>query len=413
MPDPASTELAARPTHHLRWRLLAGVWLSYFVFGCIVASLAPLVEPIARSLGLGDAAMGAILGLWPLVYIGTALPAGVLLDRIGVRRGLLIALGIMALSAALRALAPDAPSFALAVALFGLGGPLVSVGAPKLIAGLFQGPARGAAMGIYITGPYLGAIVALSLTNSVLLPLVGGQWRHVMLLLAGFALAAAAAWWLLSASPAARALTGPGPAPARFSLQAARDIFGTRHVQLVLALAIGVFALNHALNNWLPTLIEANGASAVAAGYWASVPALVGVVGALTVPRFAVAGRQVRIMTGLVLAMLLATLLLRAAPGPVLAVGLLAQGIARGAMMTVAVLILMESPGLPPERLGLAGGLFFTAAEVGGALGPALFGAVSQATGSYHVALLGLSLLCLAMLAIMPAVARRSRPAAP
>jgi len=200
--------------------------------------------------------------------------------------------------------------------------------------------------------------------------------------------------------------------PVRFSLRAARDIFGARHVQLVLALAIGVFALNHALNNWLPTLIEANGASAVEAGYWASVPALVGVVGALAVPRFAVAGRQVRIMTGLVLAMLLATLLLRAAPGPVLAIGLLAQGIARGAMMTVAVLILMESPGLPPERLGLAGGLFFTAAEVGGALGPALFGAVSQATGSYHVALLGLSLLCLAMLAIMPAVARLSRPTA-
>lgn len=54
----------------------------------------------------------------------------------------------------------------------------------------------------------------------------------------------------------------------------------------------------------MPALIKANGASAVEAGYWTSVPAFVGVVGALTVPRLALLARQVRIMTGLILAML-------------------------------------------------------------------------------------------------------------
>ena len=41
----------------------------------------------------------------------------------------------------------------VAVGLFGIGGPLVSIGAPKAIAQWFQGAERGFAIGVYITGP--------------------------------------------------------------------------------------------------------------------------------------------------------------------------------------------------------------------------------------------------------------------
>jgi len=88
-------------------------------------------------------------------------------------------------------------------------------------------------------------------------------------------------------------------------------------------------------------------------------------------------------MAGLFLATFVASLLLQTDAGPLMFLGLCVQGLARGSMMTVAILILMETPKVPADRLGLAGGLFFTVAEIGGVLGPVSFGILSELTGSF------------------------------
>ena len=61
---------------------------------------------------------------------------------------------------------------------FGLGGPLISVGAPKLISIWFNERERKLAMGIYITGMALGSTTVLSITNSVIMSLMetGGKY---------------------------------------------------------------------------------------------------------------------------------------------------------------------------------------------------------------------------------------------
>ena len=66
-----------------RWVLLFGVWLVYFAFGLVQVAMAPLVRVIRTDLNLSDGVMGLILGAWPLVYIVSAMPCGVLLDRVG------------------------------------------------------------------------------------------------------------------------------------------------------------------------------------------------------------------------------------------------------------------------------------------------------------------------------------------
>lgn len=50
------------------------------------------------------------------------------------------------------------------------------------------------------------------------------------------------------------------------------------------------------------------------------------------------------------------------------------------------------------DNMGAAGGLFFTAAQVGGVMGPVLFGVLADATGDYHYPLWSLA-------AVSPAVA--------
>lgn len=385
-------------TGSYRWVLLGGVWLIYFCFGLTTASMAPLVTPITAELGIGNATMGAILGAWPLVYIVAAIPCGLLLDRLGARAALLAAALVMAASGAARGLAGNEAVLFAAVGLFGVGGPLISIGAPKLIARWFEGPARGTAMGVYITGPSLGGIAALSLTNAVLMPLTGGEWRAVLFIYAGFVAASGLLWLGLASHPAARAGWADEEEGKKFDLAAFGEILGLAEVRIVLAMSIGIFFINHGLNNWLPELLRSYGLSAVSAGYWASIPTAIGVAGSLVIPRLATPERRLRVMALLFLSALVASVLLHAAPGPLLAVGLVLQGIARSSMMTVAILLLMETPGVPKARLGLAGGLFFTAAEVGGVLGPLTIGVISDLTGGFTVALFVLSALCIALL---------------
>ena len=389
-----------------RWVLLGGVWLIYFCFGLMTASMAPLVAPITAELGIGHSTMGAILGAWPLVYIAAAIPCGMLLDRLGARVALLIAALIMGASGVARGLAGDEMALFAAVGLFGIGGPLISIGAPKLIANWFEGTSRGTAMGIYITGPSLGGIAALSLTNGVLMPLTGQNWRLVLFLYAGFVAASGLLWLAIASHPAARAHGSTQADGKKFDIAAFTEILRLREVRIVLAMSVGIFFINHGLNNWLPELLRARGLTPALAGYWASIPTVIGVIGSLIIPRLATPDRRLQVMALLFVSALLASLLLHANPGPWLASGLILQGIARSSMMTIAILLLMETPGVPKARLGLAGGLFFTAAEIGGVLGPLTIGVLSDLTDGFTVPLMAVTGACLVLIMLIGVLGR-------
>ena len=57
-------------------------------------------------------------------------------------------------------------------------------------------------------------------------------------------------------------------------------------------------------------------------------------------------------------------------------------------MITILLLVLVEIKGIRDQDTGTAGGLFFTAAEIGGVLGPLSLGLISDATGGFTPALL-------------------------
>jgi cyanate permease len=265
------------------------------------------------------------------------------------------------------------------------------------------------AMGIYMTGPALGGIAALSLANSVLLPLTG-SWRGVMWVLAAFVFCAGFVWWFLSRQQEARRRDGKVTGMSKGdSLRAFAEIARLRTVQIVLIMSIGIFTLNHGLNNWMPEILRAKGMSAVDAGFWASIPTIVGVVGTLTIPRFATPERRIPIMFALFGAVLIATILLHLMPGPGLIAGLMLQGIARSSMMTVAILLLMEAPGVPPERAGMAGGMFFTVAEIGGVTGPLSIGLVADASGGFTMPLWMCTGVAIALLGLLAWLHLRNR----
>jgi MFS transporter, CP family, cyanate transporter len=374
-----------------RWVMLAALWFTYTGFGMVNASMAPLITPICDDLGLSRSAMGLVLGAWAMVYIGAAIPSGTLLDRIGTPKGIAIGIFIIAASGFARALAVDFVTLFIAVGIFGIGGPLMSVGAPKLIAQWFASDERGTAVGIYMTGPFIGTALSLASANSVFMPLFDDSWRltvgafAVVSLIAGFV-------WLAVAREPAVSPTAPAESKGHAGLREFAPLLRVPLVQIVLLIALAGFMFNHAISNWLAEILRSRGLDASAAGFWASMPTLVGIVSSLTIPRYAIGKRRIDILTGLYVCLLVATLMLAFTDGIGLYISLVLFGVAR-IMGPILMLVLMEAPKVDTRNMGAATGLYFTVGEIGGVIGPVIIGVTADLTGGFQGGIFVLALL--------------------
>ena len=384
--------------------MLGLVWLLYASFGITSGTIAPLVDPIIDDLGMTYSQMGLVLGAWQLVYIATAYPLGALIDKLGVRRSLGIGIFIVWLSLVLRGVATDFPTLFLAVALFGVGGPIISIGAPKVVSLWFQGNQRGLAAGIYTTGPVSGAAIALATAASVVMPLTG-TWRGISLVYGGVVLVVMLLWWVFARDIESPPKSAGRRAEASVSLlETLRALLRIRNVQVIVVLAVATFLLNHGLNNWLPTLLQEKDMTLSQAGSWTAASTLAGTLGLIAIPAIARHGYRAITMAFLLLLASGTTLGLATLGDASLIGSLILSSIVRVPMMPVLTLILMETPGVGALRMGAAGGLFFAAAEIGGFGGPFLLGILRDATDSLTLGVLFLAALSAVLALTLPLI---------
>jgi cyanate permease len=393
------TAPTANPTQHpYRWLMLFGASSVYACFGAVMAAMAVLVKPISESLSLSPLHMGIILGAWQFVYLFASIPTGAMLDRFGLRPCLLLAGLTLAASAALRVVADSFSGLLFAVLLFGLGGPLISLGAPKLVSRWFAGSERGLAMGLYMSSSGIGALLATILTNSTIMPLVGGDWQATFSVYAIVTLISVALWLGIASHPYSRMAdrTVPG-AVQRLDFRIFGKLLAHKELRVIMLMAFTMFFFIHAMNAWLPEVLRGKGLSLIDAGYWAAVPTIVAIIAALVVTRLALPHRRLSILTGVAIIAIASVIFLEIQPLALLAFCLMGQGIPRSCLVPIALLMLMESKALGGDSMGAASGLFFTAGQVGGVLGPFLCGLAISATGNYDTPLwiMGLSMVML------------------
>jgi cyanate permease len=386
--------MAMRSEAGYRWLILSMGWLIYFCFGLINTAVAPLVAPIMLDLGLSYTQMGVIAGAWQLVYIFTAQPLGLLIDRLGVYRALLLGGVIISASSLLRPFAPGFWGLFASVALFGVGGPMVSIGTPKLISVWFSGEERGTASGINASASAVGSMAALALTNSLALPALG-TWRRVFLAYGALSVAVTAIWLLLGRRPSPlenEANSGRLGGGGRRG--EARYLLRHRNVWILVGIGVAAFLTNHALKNWLPRVLELKGLSPVEAGYATSLLALSGILGSLTIPRVSYRMRSRRLMIALILLISGASILaIGVGTGTALWAGLVCTGFLMRSLMPLLLLILMEMPEVGAEHMGAVGGLFFSLGEIGGFLGPFMMGYMRDLTGSFLFGIYSLTII--------------------
>lgn len=324
--------------------------------------------------------MGMVLGAWQMTYIVFAIAAGMIMDRWGIKRSIFFGALVIGLSSVLRASSTGFYSLLFFVALFGIGGPMISIGCPKTITTLFKGKERGAAIGIYTTGPWIGGMLSLAATNSVVMPLTGHSWRMTFVWYGVMTFVLAGLWWILVKE------TDIGSGADRFNpLRILAELLGIRRVRLILLSGMLSFGIMHGYFAWLPKILESGGMSPTHAGVASALPFVSSIPAVLTIPRYAPSGYRGWIIGLLALLAGLSTVWVIIFDWPIIP-GLLLFGICGPCLIPMLVLTLMETPDLASKYLGSATGVFFCVAEIGGFFGPFVIGSLFDISGSFSTA---------------------------
>ena len=381
-----------------KWRMLALIWLVYACFGITVGSFPPLVSFISKDLDLSSTEMGLVLGAWQLVYIFTASPIGTLIDKHGVRKSVTIGMLIILVSLVLRTFAFDFLTLFITVGPFGIGGPIISIGAPKVVSEWFDGKQRGFAAGVYTTAPLAGVAIAIATAASVVEPLTG-SWRGIALVYGSIISLVLVLWFFASIDPPNTTKNIDNRNPSQQSRLS--DLLKIRNVQIVLLLALVTFLASHGFQNWLPTLLVDDGMKVTTAGNWVSIAIIAGAVSLVLIPLISKNGNRRLIMALMLFASSLSGFGIVTLDGLGQISSVIIWSIARSPMIAVSMLILMDTKGVGKARMGSAAGLFYTVAEVGGFSGPFVLGAIRDITGNLDFGILSISALTLSLVILM------------
>ncbi|WP_254525894.1 MFS transporter [Natrinema caseinilyticum] len=162
-----------------RYRHTALLLCTFAFMATMVARLviSPLVPAITDDFAVSNAALGTALSLMWGTYALTQFPSGILGDRFGERRVVLVSLGLTAISSVLLAVSPSYEFFVLSTVVLGLGAGLHYTVATTYLTKQFADTGR--AIGVHIAG---GPIAGLFAPVAATMVAVRYDWRVAMLL---------------------------------------------------------------------------------------------------------------------------------------------------------------------------------------------------------------------------------------
>jgi len=370
-----------------RGPFLVALFLAALTLRPQLVGIGPLLPKLKADLRLSHAAAG-LLSTIPILCMGIfAPPAAHLAARLGSRRAIAGAVGLVGLAGVGRALVPGAAGVILLTFPVGLGMGLAGAMLPVAVKERF--PDRpGFATGFYTAGMTIGSAIGASL--AVPLADLGDGWRTPLLAFAGASVGLAAVWVVLTRreAPHVRLDTKPLRLPWRNPLA----------WRLVAAFFL-MSSCFYGLNSWLPDAYVERGWSQGSAG------ALLAIMNALNIPagflvawaadhvgqrRIWLAGAAALELAGI------AGILAVPAAGWLWAVVL---GIAIGPLFPLTMTLPLDAAELPAEVASFAG-LMLGAGYTLAAAAPLLLGALRDATGGFTAVLWALAVIAALLVAV-------------
>lgn len=412
----------------LRFWILALITLVLALSTGDRATLSVAAPGIAKDFSISPVDLGWLFSAFSWSYCIAQIPAGYLVDRVGPRIAIFVALACWSVATILMSgvgyvAAPVVTLLVLRVLLGLLEAP-VAPACGRIIAAWFPADERGIAGAIFNSAQYVSLAVFTPLM-AVLAHYAG--WHHIFTVMGGLGIGLAAIWIASYFSPDRH------PRLSRTELDdivdrgalvhvvegtaTSSEDAGARRVGLAGILRnrtlIGIFLAQYCVAtlstffiSWFPTfLIQARHFAMLEAGFVAAIPAICGCVGGVSAGFFSDwllrrtgslnLARKIPITIGLLLS---STIMACAFAGSnalvivIMSAAFFGKGF--GALGWTVV-----ADTAPREAIGLTGGVFNAAGSIGGIITPVAIGMIVERSGSFDGALLYVGLHVLAAVA--------------
>jgi MFS transporter, CP family, cyanate transporter len=401
-PVTSATTVPARVAAAPGLLIAAILLLALNMRGPIVA-VAPVTEAIRADLGVDGGTVGLLTSL-PVLCFGLATPpASALLARLGLGRGVLVALGVLLAGIVVRSLG-GLPAALVGTVLIGAAITVANVAVPVVI-GRELAERTGPVLGAYTAALNVGSMLTLSLT----VPIADATGWQIALAVWGVLVVVAAAVWWWATRPLVHSPAPPAPAEP----VDAGDRWWRRPVVWGLTIAFsGQAFAYYGMTAWLPVLLaDRLGMTPAQAGVSASIFQIAALAGAVGVPvllrRCSGPRTAMAVVCGAWLVFLLGLLVVPAGWALWCAFGGAAQG---GGLTVIFALVVRKARDAAENRRmsALVQGGGYTVA----ATGPFVLGVVHEASGEWTAPLAVVigSVLVLTVAGLLSSRERATRP---
>ena len=188
------------PSPLYRWLVL--IFVSLAMFGSYYAydALSPLADVLKQQLGFSDLNLGFLQMMYSFPNIFTVVIGGFIIDRLGLRKALMIFAVLSLVGPAITAVSGHLPLMAAGRLIFGMGAESLNVAVTTALARWFRGKELSFAFGLNLTASRLGTFAALN--SPTWARWAYANWRDPFLIALAFSalcVIGAVVYWIMEA----------------------------------------------------------------------------------------------------------------------------------------------------------------------------------------------------------------------
>lgn len=373
------------------WTVLSGAALLSFAMWAPMFSVPPMEHILKEELLLTHAQTSLLYSI-PILMIGViAIPAGLITDRIGFRKAAGIGAIMIAVGSILRGTATDFSSLLAFTFIYGAGLGWTWPTLPKLVSVWVPKEKVGVATGIYTSGMFAGAALAVAITMPLVFPITN-TFQGTFFIWSIPTVAAAILWWILVKEPPHNRIN---TAPATRWNASLHRLLRNKNLWLLSILFLLESFFIYTWLGWSPALLVLKGATPDLAGSIASIalwvtiptvfliPSLSNKLGLrkpfLWIPAIILAVSSLgAIYIGLPMSWLLMAVV----------------GIADATFLITLLALPIDI--VPEEEVGTATGLMLAIGHAGALIGPWMTGHILDISGSFDLSLIILTGIAIA-----------------
>ena len=397
-----------KPVSRRAWAIVGCAWFMGFAMFSRILSLPPIGNVVKEALSVPHSKIGLLFSLPVAILAATAIPSGVLGDRIGPRKAVGIGAIFMALSSFASGTSTTFSTLFFFTCIFGIGFSLTFTNLPKLIGVWFPPEKVGMAIGIYVTGITIGVAIALGITLPAVFPITK-SFQGTFFIWSIPLGVAALLWWLVVKDP-------PPSSTANQNTEKniiTRPLFYIWKNPYVWFLALALFFQNihyYTWNGWTPQLMIMKGAPPKIASLMISLMSWISIPCAFLIPW---ASHKVGLVKPFILGMALGLAISACAaiyiPSPLGWPLMIFLGFLFG---TYPLLLALPIDLVPVEFGGTAVGMVLSVGYLGAFIGPWFAGYTLDKYGTLNPAfifLIGAGIAFFIFAALLPETGPRVR----